>query len=142
MTTPHRIPGSERKSREQVKIEQILDHFKAEFPLDPITPYSRFFAKRSHPACGGSGLLTYLKTDESALAAELRLCSCAISRRDRFVTKALLFEAALARGGIGFAEGTVCDESELRLPANPAKVEVAQLLGAAANDAAPESATL
>jgi hypothetical protein len=130
---------TEDKSLEQTKIEQILQHFKDEFPLDPITPYARFFAKRSHGDCNGTGLLTFLKPEQQSMpVAELRFCSCALRRRDRFVTKALLFESARARGGHAFAEGTVCASSEVALPTNPAKAEVAQIL-AAANDAQIEA---
>src|SRR5579871_4147915 len=139
-TSTNSSTSHDQRSPECMKIEQILQHFKAEFPFDPITPYAKFFAKRSHADCHGTGLITRLKPEERAPVAELRLCSCALRRRDRFVTKALLFDAALARGGIGFAEGTVCDESQLELPRNPATVEVAGLL-AAANDARPQATT-
>lgn len=140
MRTSTLSTSHEQRSPERVKIERILQHFKSQFPHDPITPYAKFFAKRSHADCHGTGLITCLKPEERAPVAELRLCACALRRRDRFVTKALLFDAARARGGLAFAEGTVCDESELALPRKPPNGEAATLR-TIGNDAQPEATT-
>src|SRR5579859_3402471 len=100
-------PKRNAPSIEEVKLGEIFRHFQEEFPLDPIAAFAQFFAKRSHSDCEGRGLRTYLRSG-NIYAADLRLCGCAEKRRDRFVLKALLFEAARDRGGLAFAEGTVC----------------------------------
>lgn len=103
-------------SPEGDKLEQIFRHFHRKFADDPIQAFARFFAKASHAACSGTGLLTYLRPSDASNVADLRLCSCARRRRDRFVAKGLRFEAARQRGGLEFAEATVCPEAELLLP--------------------------
>jgi hypothetical protein len=104
-------PSPERK-----KLEQLLQHFRSEFPADPVEAYAKYFAKSSHVRCNGSGLLTFAGTPQGPKVDELRLCDCARRRRDRFVAKALHFEATRARRGLEFAERTVCPASELELP--------------------------
>jgi hypothetical protein len=104
-------PSPERK-----KLEQILQHFRSEFPADPVEAYAKPFAKSSHIRCNGSGLLTFAGTTEGPKVDELRLCDCARRRRDRFVAKALHFDATRARRGLEFAERTVCPAAELQLP--------------------------
>ena len=128
--------GGKPRASEQARLEEILQHFKNEFPLDPITPFGAFFAKRSCAQCNGRGILAYLQPSEPTIA-DLRLCACASKRRDRFVLKALLFEAARDRGGVAFAEGTVCSTSGLQLPTNPARQ--AGELSRAASDSRSES---
>lgn len=103
-------------SPEGDKLEQIFGHFRRQFANDPIRAFASFFAKASHAACSGTGLLTYLRPSDASNVADLRLCSCARRRRDRFVAKGLRFEAARQRGGLAFAEVTVCPEAELLLP--------------------------
>jgi len=127
-TPPLPSPGGKPTSPEQARLQAILQHFKKEFPLDPVTPFGQFFAKPSHAECHGGGLLTYV-TPAEPTTADLRLCSCARKRRDRFVRKALLFEAARAEGDLAFAEGTVCSASELELPTNPRREEQVTSLG-------------
>jgi hypothetical protein len=137
-TTPAPPFHAKTSTREGAKLEQIVQHFQREFPSDPIQAYAKFFAKASHAGCNGTGLLTYLRPREAPNVADLRLCGCARNRRDRFVMKALMFDVARERGGLAFAEGTVCPESELELPGDPARHVVSALLGPA-NDAEPTS---
>src|SRR5258708_25203886 len=86
--------------------EQILQHFRREFPNDPIQAHAKFLAKASHAACNGTGLLTYLRPNEGDKVADLYLCDCARRRRDRFISKALHFCDARRRQGLAFAERT------------------------------------
>ena len=143
MNTPP-LPSASAKptSPEKARLEAILEHFKTEFPLDPVTPLGQFFAKPSHTECNGRGLLTYLTPAEPA-GAELRLCGCARKRRDRFVANALLFEAARDQGGVAFAEG-ISAALKLHLPTNPRRQEqlaaLAQARGQRLPDASPEPA--
>ena len=111
-------PKRNAPSIEEVKLGEIFRHFQEEFPLDPIAAFAEFFAKRSHADCEGRGVRIYLRST-NIHEAEIRLCTCAEKRRNRFVLKALLFEAARERGGLAFAEGTICPASELKLPTNP-----------------------
>ena len=127
-TPPLPSLGGKPISPEQARLQEILQHFKKEFPLDPATPFGQFFAKPPHAECHGRGLLTYV-TPAEPTAADLRLCGCARKRRDRFVRKALLFEAARAEGGLAFAEGTVGSASKLELPTNPRREEHVTSLG-------------
>lgn len=103
-------------SLEHEKAEAIFQHFKREFPSDPVGAFAHFFAKSGCRQCHGKGLETILGSERTLGVAELRLCSCARRRLERFVMKALLFETARDRGGLAFAEGTVCPEAELALP--------------------------
>ena len=108
--------GYEPRSLEYLKVEDIFQHFKREFPTDPVGSFARFYAKPSCRHCNGKGLQTVLNLELGRGADELRLCDCARRRLGRFVMTAVVFDAALHSGGLAFAEGTVCHESELRLP--------------------------
>ena len=110
---------------EQQKVEATFQHFKREFPDDPVRAFARFFAKSSCRRCYGRGLETVVgpaqAQTQTQTIADLRQCGCGRRRLARFVMKALVFEVALERGGLAFAEGTVCPEAELALPvATPA----------------------
>jgi hypothetical protein len=78
-TPPSSSSTNKQTSPKRAKIEEILRHFKHEFPLDPVTPFGRFFAKPSHAECNGRGLLTYVTPGELA-GADLRLV-CAAARK-------------------------------------------------------------
>ena len=112
--------GYEPRSLEYLKVEDIFQHFKREFPADPVGSFARFYAKPSCRHCNGKGLQTVLNLDSGHGADELRLCECARRRLARFIMTAVVFDAALHSGGLAFAEGTVCHEPELRLPTGAA----------------------
>lgn len=103
-------------SQEATKVEAVFQHFKCAFPVDPVGAFARFFAKASCRHCNARGLETVIGLRRAQAAADLRLCACARRRLGRYVMKALLFDAATDRGGLGFAEGTVCSAAELALP--------------------------
>lgn len=104
------------RSPEHEKAEAIFRHFQREFSGDPVGAFARFFAKSGCRQCHGQGIETVLGSERTLGVAELRLCACARRRLERFVMKALLFESARDRGGLAFAEGTMCPEAELALP--------------------------
>lgn len=116
MTTHSAERSNRLGSAEQQRVEDTFQHFKREFPSDPVGAFARFFAKSCCRQCSGRGLQTFIAADPALRVADLRLCACARRRLGRFVTKVLLFDTALERGGIAFAESTVCPGAELALP--------------------------
>jgi hypothetical protein len=114
--------GAQHVARgEQVlkKLDGVFKHFQREFPTDPIQAFARFFAKRSHGACHGTGLLTYLRPADQPDVADLRLCGCARRRRDRFVSEAVRFDA----------RGAAHSDQELALPVNMGRNTMAASAG-------------
>jgi len=133
-TTP-----SQPKSPQHVQMEEIVDYFKTEFPLDWSTPMARFFAKPSCNACYGRGMTTWLdKTDKQK--ASLELCHCARGRRNKLLDKMVRFSAKVAE--LAKTNKVAADEleatmwgTEFKLPENPLKKEQYALVEKVRKDA-------
>ena len=77
------------KTPSQGVLDQMWQHFLREFPADPAGALGKHFAKRSHAACNGRGVLTSVKVRATGdpERGELILCQCAAARRDRAVAE-------------------------------------------------------